>query len=379
MAEYQQSDTLKSDLMTINMGPQHPSTHGVLRLELKSDGEIVEDARPHIGYLHRCFEKHAENLPYPQVLPFTDRMDYLAAMNNNMGFVLAVEKLLELKVPERVEYIRVIMCELNRIASHLVSFGTYGMDIGAFTPFLFAFREREEIFDLFEMTCGARMLYNYIWIGGVSHDLPLGFVDRTRAFLRTFENKIKEYNDLLSHNKIFIERTAKVGVLPVDLAYSHNITGPNLRGSGPQWDLRRDDPYSIYDRFEFDVPFGKGEMGVVGDCWDRYMVRILEMTESARIVSQALDQLPEGDVHEAVPRNVRPPKDVECYYRSENPRGELGIYVISDGSNVPYRVRVKSPCFTAMSVFHEISRGHMIADMVAIIGSLDIVLGEIDR
>ena len=379
MAKYQQSDTLKSDLMTINMGPQHPSTHGVLRLELKSDGEIVEDARPHIGYLHRCFEKHAENLPYPQVLPFTDRMDYLAAMNNNMGFVLAVEKLLELKVPERVEYIRVIMCELNRIASHLVSFGTYGMDIGAFTPFLFAFREREEIFDLFEMTCGARMLYNYIWIGGVSHDLPLGFVDRTRAFLRTFENKIKEYNDLLSHNKIFIERTAKVGVLPVDMAYSYNITGPNLRGSGPKWDLRRDDPYSIYDRFEFDVPCGKGEMGVVGDCWDRYMVRILEMTESARIVSQALDQLPEGDVHEAVPRNVRPPKDVECYYRSENPRGELGIYVISDGSNVPYRVRVKSPCFTAMSVFHEISRGHMIADMVAIIGSLDIVLGEIDR
>ena len=363
----------------LNMGPQHPSTHGVLRLELKSDGEIVEDARPHIGYLHRCFEKHAENLPYPQVLPFTDRMDYLAAMNNNMGFVLAVEKLLELKVPERVEYIRVIMCELNRIASHLVSFGTYGMDIGAFTPFLFAFREREEIFDLFEMTCGARMLYNYIWIGGVSHDLPLGFVDRTRAFLRTFENKIKEYNDLLSHNKIFIERTAKVGVLPVDMAYSYNITGPNLRGSGPKWDLRRDDPYSIYDRFEFDVPCGKGEMGVVGDCWDRYMVRILEMTESARIVSQALDQLPEGDVHEAVPRNVRPPKDVECYYRSENPRGELGIYVISDGSNVPYRVRVKSPCFTAMSVFHEISRGHMIADMVAIIGSLDIVLGEIDR
>ncbi len=374
-----EDDSLKSDTMTINMGPQHPSTHGVLRLELKTDGEIVEAVRPHIGYLHRCFEKHAENLPYPQVIPFTDRMDYLASMNNNLGYVVAVEKLLDLKIPERVEYIRIIVAELNRIASHLVSFGTYGMDIGAFTPFLFAFREREEIFDLFEMTCGARMLYNYIWVGGVSHDLPNGFVERTRAFLRKFDGKIQEYNDLLSHNKIFVGRTANVGVLPVDKAYSYNITGPNLRGSGVRWDLRRDDPYSIYDRFEFDVPCGKGEMGTVGDCWDRYMVRIREMSESAKIVSAALDQLPEGDVHAAVPKNVRPPKDVECYFRTENPRGELGVYLISDGSNVPYRVRVKSPCFTAMSVFNEISRGHMIADMVAVVGSLDIVLGEIDR
>ncbi len=374
-----EDDSLKSDMMTINMGPQHPSTHGVLRLELKTDGEIVEEVRPHIGYLHRCFEKHAENLPYQQVIPFTDRMDYLASMNNNLGYVVAVEKLLDLKIPERVEYIRVIMAELNRIASHLVSFGTYGMDIGAFTPFLFAFREREEIFDLFEMTCGARMLYNYIWVGGVSHDLPPGFIERTRAFLRKFDSKIQEYNDLLSYNKIFVERTANVGVLPVDKAYSYNITGPNLRGSGVDWDLRRDDPYSIYDRFEFEVPIGKGEMGTVGDCWDRYMVRIREMTESARIVSDALDQLPEGDVLQAVPKNVRPPKDAECYFRTENPRGELGVYLISDGSNVPYRVRVKSPCFTAMSVFNEISRGHMIADIVAIIGSLDIVLGEIDR
>ena len=378
-ADALEDDSLQSDIMTINMGPQHPSTHGVLRLEIKTDGEIVEDARPHIGYLHRCFEKHAEYLPYPQVIPFTDRMDYLAAMNNNLGYVLGVEKLLELEIPERVEYIRVIMAELNRIASHLVSFGTYGMDIGAFTPFLFAFREREEIFDLFEMTCGARMLYNYIWVGGVSHDLPVGFMERTRAFLDKFNSKIKEYNDLLSHNKIFIERTANVGVLPVDTAYAYNITGPNLRGSGVQWDLRRDDPYSIYDRFEFEVVCGMGEVGTVGDCWDRYMVRIREMEQSARIVRQALDQLPEGDVHKAVPRNVRPPQDVECYFRTENPRGELGVYVISDGSNVPYRVRVKSPCFTAMSVFHEISRGHFVADMVAIIGSLDIVLGEIDR
>ncbi len=373
-------DNLNSELMTINMGPQHPSTHGVLRLEIKTDGEIVEEAKPHIGYLHRCFEKHAENLPYPQVIPFTDRMDYLAAMNNNMGYVLAVEKLLGLEIPERVEYIRIIMCELNRIASHLVSFGTYGMDIGAFTPFLFAFREREDIFDLFEMTCGARMLYNYIWVGGVSHDLPPGFIERCRHFLAAFKGKLNEYNELLTYNKIFIARTAKVGVLSRELAYSHNITGPNLRGCGVKWDLRRDEPYSIYDRFEFDVPVGMGEMGTLGDCWDRYMVRIREMEQSARIVSQALDQLPEGgDVQAAVPRNVRPPKDAECYVRSENPRGELGIYVISDGSNVPYRVRVKSPCFTVMSVFDELARGHYLADIIAIIGSIDIVLGEIDR
>ena len=374
-----EDDSLQSDMMTINMGPQHPSTHGVLRLEIKTDGEVVEQAIPHIGYLHRCFEKHAENLTYPQVIPFTDRMDYLAAMNNNLAYVLAVEKLLELEIPERVEYIRVIMAELNRIASHLVSFGTYGMDLGAFTPFLFAFREREEIFDLFEMTCGARMLYNYIWVGGVSHDLPVGCIEKTRSFLKKFEGKLKEYNDLLSYNKIFVERTANVGVLSLENAYSYNLTGPNLRGSGAQWDLRKAEPYSIYDRFEFDVPFGKGDMGTVGDCWDRYMVRILEMRESARIVSQALDQLPEGDVHKAVPRNVKPPKDVECYFRSENPRGELGVYVISDGTNVPYRVRVKSPCFTAMSVFDVLCRGHYVADAVAIIGSLDIVLGEIDR
>ncbi len=372
-------DNLESELMTLNMGPQHPSTHGVLRLELKTDGEIIEHVRPHIGYLHRCFEKHAESMPYPHVIPFTDRMDYLAGMNNNMAYCLAVERLLELEIPERVEYIRVIVCELNRLASHLVSFGTYGMDIGAFTPFLFAFREREDIFDLFEMTCGARMLYNYVWVGGVSHDLPPGFIEKCTAFLDKFEGKIVDYNNLLSHNKIFIERTANIGVLPVDVAYSYNLTGPNLRGSGVKWDLRRDDPYSIYDRFEFDIPVGTGEMGQVGDCWDRYMVRIREMGESVKIIRQALNQLPDGDVHKAVPRNVRPPKDVEAYTRSETPRGEMGIYVISDGSNVPYRVKVKSPCFTAISAMNYLTRGHYVADIIAVIGSIDIVLGEVDR
>ena len=372
-------DNLESELMTLNMGPQHPSTHGVLRLELKTDGEIIEHVRPHIGYLHRCFEKHAESLPYPQVIPFTDRMDYLAAMNNNLAYCLAVERLLEIEIPERVDYVRVIICELNRLASHLVSFGTYGMDIGAFTPFLFAFREREDIFDLFEMTCGARMLYNYIWVGGVSHDFPPGFVEKCTAFLDKFEGKINDYNNLLSYNKIFIERTANIGVLPVDKAYSYNLTGPNLRGSGVKWDLRRDDPYSIYARFEFDIPVGSGEMGQLGDCWDRYMVRIREMGESVRIIRQALEQMPDGDVHKAVPRNVRPPKDAECYTRSETPRGEMGIYVISDGSNVPYRVKVKSPCFTAISAMNFLTRGHYVADIIAGIGSIDIVLGEVDR
>ncbi len=374
-----EDDNLESELMTLNMGPQHPSTHGVLRLELKTDGEIVDNVRPHIGYLHRSFEKHAESLTYPQVVPYTDRMDYLAGMNNNLAYCLAVERLLEVELPERVEYVRVVMCELNRIASHLVSFGTYGMDIGAFTPFLFAFREREDIFDLFEMTCGARMLYNYIWIGGVSHDFPPGFIEKCRAFLDKFEGKMDEYNDLLSHNKIFIERTANVGVLPLEAAFSYNLTGPNLRGSGFKWDLRRDDPYSIYDRFEFDIPIGSGEMGQLGDCWDRYMVRIREMAESVKIIRQALDEIPEGDVHAAVPRNVRPPKDVECYFRSETPRGEMGIYLMSDGSNVPYRVKVKSPCFTAISAMNDLCRGHYVADIIAVIGSIDIVLGEVDR
>ena len=379
MAEVVDTTDVKSEEMILNMGPQHPSTHGVLRLELGTDGEIVSWVRPHIGYLHRCFEKHAENLTYPQVIPFTDRMDYLASMNNNLGYVLPIEKMMDLKVPERVEYIRVIMCELNRIASHLISFGTYGIDIGAFTPFLFAFRERERIFDLFEMTCGARMLYNYIWVGGVSHDLPDGFIEIATKFVDEFQGHIDEYNRLLSGNKIFISRTAHVGILPPELAINYNITGPNLRGSGVKWDLRRDDPYSIYDRFEFDIPVGRGEMGTVGDCWDRYMVRIREMEQSARILKQALKQIPKGDVHAAIPKQIKPPKDTECYFRTENPRGELGVYLISDGSNKPYRVKIKSPCFVALSVLPEICKGAMIADIVAIVGSIDIVLGEVDR
>ncbi len=369
----------QTDEMVLNIGPQHPSTHGVLRLKVTTDGEIVTSMEPVIGYLHRCFEKHCENVTYEQVVPFVDRCDYISSMNNDFGYVLAMEKLLDIRVPEKVEYIRVIMAELNRIASHLLALGTFGLDIGAFTPFLYMFRDRERILDLFELTCGARLLYNYMWVGGLSHDIPVGFVEKTYQFIDYFVPKIDEYNNILTFNKIFIERTADVGVLSPELAISYGVTGPNLRGSGVKWDLRKDEPYSIYDRFIFDIPVGEGLQGSVGDCWDRYWVRTQEMRESAKIVRQALDQMPrDGDVREAVPKRIRPVAG-SIYARSETPRGELGFYIISDGKPKPTRVKMRSPAFTALSVLSEISTGWMISDVLAILGSLDIVLGEIDR
>ncbi len=371
---------LKTDTMILNMGPQHPSTHGVLRLELVVDGEIIVDVIPHIGYLHRCFEKHAEQMTnYQQVIPYADRMDYVAAMGNELAYVLAVEKLMGLEVPERVQYIRVIMAELQRIASHLLAIGTYGLDLGAFTPFLWCFREREKILDMFEITCGARLLYNYIWIGGVSHDLPSEFGKKLKDFLKTFPKALKEINDLLTFNKIFIDRTANVGVLPADVAINYGCSGPMLRGSGVKFDLRKNEPYLVYDRFEFDIPVGEGKMGTVGDCWDRYYVRVREMEESLKIIEQAWEQIPPGDVHAAIPKKVRPPQG-EVYFRTENPRGEIGFYIISDGhSSSPFRVKARAPSFVNLSVLPEISRGYMIADLVAILGSVDIVLGEVDR
>jgi NADH-quinone oxidoreductase subunit D len=371
--------TIRREEMVLNMGPQHPSTHGVLRLELVVDGEIVVDVIPHIGYLHRCFEKHCEAMTnYQQVIPYCDRMDYVAAIHMEWSYVLAVEKLLGIQVPERVEYIRVIFAELQRIASHLIAAGTYGLDIGAFTPFLYMFRERERILDLFEMTCGARLLYNYFWVGGLSHDLPPGFVDKAKAFCSYFRPKIKEYNDLLTFNEIFVKRTAKVGVLPADVAIAYGCSGPMLRGSGVPWDLRRDDPYSVYNKFQWDVQTGSGEMGTVGDCWDRYIVRIREMEQSISIIEQALEQLPEGDVASAVPKRIRPNAG-DVYVRTEAARGEIGFYVVSDGSATPYRIKGRSPSFVNLSVLPEICRGSMIADVVAIAGSTDIVLGEVDR
>jgi NADH-quinone oxidoreductase subunit D len=376
-------EDIDSDEMILNMGPQHPSTHGVLRLELRTDGEVVRAARPHIGYLHRCFEKHAESVDYPGVIPYTDRMDYVASMGNSLGYALAVESLLKIEVGPYVNTIRVIMAELQRIASHCVAVGTYGMDIGAFTPFLHLLRDREKILDLFEWTCGARLLYNYNWVGGVSHDLPDGFIRACRQFLREFEAMTyPEMVDLLIKNKIFVKRTAAIGVCPVEVAVSYDLTGPNLRGSGVPRDLRKDAPYAGYEHYEFDVPVGKGQFGPVGSCFDRNWVRATEMAESAKIIHQALDRLEKmerADVHEKVPKRVKPPKS-EVYSRSEAPRGQLGYYIVADGTGVnPYRVKVKSPCFTAMSVFHVLARGMMIADIIALIGSLDVVLGEIDR
>jgi len=367
------------DIMTLNMGPQHPATHGVLRLELKTDGEIVADAIPHIGYLHRCFEKHVENVDYAGVVPFTDRLDYCAAMNMELGYVLAVEKLMGIEVNDRVRYLRIIMAELSRIASHLIAAGTYGNDLGSFTPFLWCFRDREDILDFFEETCGARLLYNYNCVGGLNYDIKTGLEDKIVRFLDRFEPEVDNLNRLLSDNFIFIKRTVDVGILTPEKAVSYGVTGPNLRGSGVCFDVRKDEPYLGYEEFNFEVPVGKGEHGSsAGSCWDRYMVRIREVKESCNIVRQAIEKLTPGDVREHVPKRIKPPAG-EVYMRTECPRGELGYYIVSNGSPKPYRLKVKSPCFTVMSAFQEVSRGSMIADVISILGSFDIVLGEIDR
>ncbi len=381
MIEEQIIDTGKDTReMVINMGPQHPSTHGVLRLELVLDGEMVKECRPNIGYLHRCFEKYAESVEdYAKVIPYTDRMDYVSAMNQEHGYVLALERMLEVEVPERVEYMRVIVAELQRIASHLLGIGTFGLDLGAFTPFLYCFTEREKILTIFEKATGARLLYNYMAVGGLMRDIPKDFKTDTADFVKTFRPKIKELNDLLSYNKIFIDRTAHIGVLPKEVAFNYAASGPVLRGSGVEWDLRKDDPYSIYDRFDFEIPVGKGEVGTLGDCWDRYIVRVRELEQSLRIIEQALDGMPdEGDVKEGIPKRIRP-KEGEIYTRTETPRGELGYYIISDKGASPYRVKARAPSFVHLSMLPAISKGALIADMVAIVGSIDIVLGEVDR
>jgi NADH-quinone oxidoreductase subunit D len=285
---------------------------------------------------------------------------------------------MKIEVPERVEVIRVIMAELQRIASHLIAVGTFGIDMGAFTPFLWAFRDRERILDLFEMTCGARLLYNYIWVGGLSHDLPERFVEKAKDFCSYFKPKLVEFNNLLTYNEIFIKRTANVGVLPADVAIDYACSGPMLRGSGVNWDLRRDDPYGVYSRYEWEVQVGRGEKGTVGDVWDRFIVKVREMEQSVKIVEQALANIPAGNVQAAIPKRIRPDAG-EIYVRTESPRGELGFYVISDGSGSPYRVKARGPAFVNLSVVPEIARGCMIADLVAIVGSADIVLGEVDR
>ncbi len=369
---------VQSEEMLVNMGPQHPSTHGVLRVVLRTDGELVLEAVPHLGYLHRCKEKIAENLAYYQYVGYTDRLDYLAAMNNNHAWAMSVEKLAGIEVPLRAEYIRVIAAELNRIASHLVSFGTYGMDLGAFTPFLYAFREREYILDLFEQMCGARLTLSYINVGGVTWDLPPRFLEKLSEFLDYFEPKIDEYNDLLTYNHIFIKRTANVGVCSKDLCISYALSGPMIRGSGIPLDLRRDRPYSIYDRLEFDVCVGDGRMGTLGDCWDRYWVKMAEMKQCCRILRQCIEQIPDGPFRAKLPRAMKvPPGEVYCEY--ENPRGHLGFYIESQGGTIPYRVKIRGPSFVNLAVTGELCRGVLLADVPAIIGSIDIVMGEVDR
>lgn len=371
-------EKIKSDLLTLNMGPQHPATHGVLRVEIKTDSEVVVDAKPYIGYLHRCMEKHCEHLDYRGIIPFVDRMDYLGAMNQELGYATACEKMMGLEVPERAEYIRVIVCELNRIASHLLAFGTYAIDLGAFSPFLYAFQMREKILGFFEEISGARLLYNYIWIGGVWNDVDQDLIDKIQAFCDEMWEEVDKYNNLVSYNKIFINRTAKVGTLTAEKAFDYGATGPVLRGSGVKWDLRKDKPYSIYDRFEFDVPVGEGEQGELGDCWDRHIVRMKEMYESIKIIRQACDGIVDGPIMCKVPKVIRLPEG-EIYHKTESPRGEIGFHIISKGDKMPYRVKIKAPCFTHVSILPHLAPGQLIADFVATIGSIDIVLGEVDR
>jgi NADH-quinone oxidoreductase subunit D len=377
---------LRTEEMLVNMGPQHPSTHGVLRIVLRTDGEMIQEAIPHIGYLHRCAEKIGENLQPYQFIPYTDRMDYLAGMNNNQAYAVAVEKLAGMEVPPRGQAIRVIMAELNRIASHLVSLGCYGMDMGAFTPFLYCFREREMILDLFEAACGARLTYSYLTIGGVYQDLPEGWVERCREFLDYFQPKIDDYNDLLSFNHIFIKRTGRIGTISPEDVVRWGLTGPLIRASGIRWDLRKVTPYDGYEQYDFEIPIGRpaGTDGFpaagieVGDSWNRYFVRVLEMEQSVRIIRQALDRLPEGDFRAKKVTNVKLPDD-EVYVEIENPRGQLGFYVRGDGSAIPYRVKARGPSFCNLSITTHVCKDCLLADIPAIIGSIDVVMGEVDR
>ncbi|MBL7857786.1 MAG: NADH-quinone oxidoreductase subunit D [Cyclobacteriaceae bacterium] len=382
------AENLHSEEMIINIGPQHPSTHGVLRLEVLMDGEIVKEVVPHIGYLHRCFEKHAENLPYNQVIPFVDRLDYVASMNSEHAYAMGVERMLGIadQLPKRVEYVRVLVAELNRIASHFIAIGTYGMDIGAFTPFFWVMRDREHILRLLEWASGARLLYNYIWIGGLFYDLPVGFEDRCSDFVKYIRPKLAELETVLIENKIFVDRTANVGVLPLDLAINGGVTGPMLRGSGLRFDLRKVDGYSVYPELEFEIPIGEGKMGTVGDCWDRTDVRMREIYESLKIIEQCLQKLisehkrtRDFDPQALVPKKIRP-KAQDFYVRAEIPKGELGFFFRSDGrSDVPFRCKCRSCSFVNLSVLPEISKGILVADLIAIIGSIDVVMGEVDR
>ena len=390
--------SLGDDTMELNMGPQHPSTHGVLRLVLEIDGEVVRECKPDIGFLHTGFEKSFESKTYPQCVPLTDRMDYLGPLLNNLGFALAVERLLAVDVPPRAQYLRVIMCELTRIGSHLVWFGTHALDLGATTPFLYAWRERETLLDINEMVSGFRMHTSYIRPGGLMADVPEEFFPMVQKVLDTFPRFFDEYEGLLTKNPIFRDRTRGLGVISPEDALAYGASGPTLRGSGVPYDLRKAAPYSSYDHFDFDVPIGSH-----GDVYDRYLVRVQEMRESLRIVGQAFENLPDGPFNTADRKVVLPPRNEintsmealihhfkistegfrppvgQVYQAVESPRGELGYYIVSDGSNRPYRIKVRAPSFSNLSALPHMVRGELIADVVAVIGSIDIVLGDVDR
>ncbi len=369
-----------SQEMILNMGPHHPSTHGVLRFILQSDGEIMVKATPDIGFLHRGIEKIAEQLPYQSFMPYTDRIDYLASLNCNLGYALTVENLSGIEVPEKAEYLRVIGAELTRIGSHLIGVGALLLDLGAVTPFVHTLRERETYNNLLEMLCGSRLTHNYIRIGGVAFDEPADFREKVLKFIDHIEYEfIPEFNEMISFNVILINRLKNVGVISAEMAVDYTLVGPNLRGSGVRYDVRKDDAYGIYDRFEFDVPIGTGKIGAVGDSFDRYWVRIGEIIESCKIIRQAINKMPEqGSVRTKLSRTFKVPPG-EVYMRTECPRGEMGFYLISKGGTTPERLKIRTGSFSAITIIEEISQGVMVADLVAIIGSLDIVAPEIDR
>ena len=384
--------------MVLNMGPQHPATHGVLRLVIELDGELVVRLYPEIGYLHTGIEKTCEAKFYQQVVPLTDRADYLSPMANNLCYCLAVEKLLGLEIPARAQWMRVLLAELTRLVSHLVWLGTHAMDIGALTVFLYTFREREEVLRIFEGLSGQRIMTSYIRIGGLALEPPLDFFDRVQGFVRSFPKKIDEYSNMLTGNPIFKNRLKNVGYLSASDAVALGVTGPPLRASGVDFDLRRDMPYSSYEKFRFKVP-----TSTEGDCWARYEVRLAEMRESVKIIQQALDGMPEGAIKADAPKVVLPDREKmktqmealihhfkivtegftvpagEVYQANESPRGQMGYYVVSDGTAKPYRVHMRNPTFATLQALETMCKGRMLADVVAVIGSIDIVLGEIDR
>ncbi|MBI3609812.1 MAG: NADH dehydrogenase (quinone) subunit D [Nitrospirae bacterium] len=388
----------RSEEVLLNMGPQHPATHGVLRVVLELEGEKIIKATPDLGYLHRGVEKLCEGLTYQQIIPHTDRLDYICSMTNNFAYVRAIEKLLGVSIPERGEYVRTIIAEMQRIVGHLFWLGTQALDIGAMTIFFWTFREREVLLDLFEQTCGARLTMNYFRIGGVNGDLKPEVIARLRTFLADFPSKIDEYDRLLLNNRIWLSRTKNIAVISAEDAVNFGLTGPALRGSGVYYDVRKAEPYAAYGKVDWDVPLGSN-----GDTYDRYRVRMQEMKQSARIIAQCLDQLPEGPVLTDVPQVVAPPKEKvmqdmqslihhfiiftegfrppkgEVYCATEAPKGELGFSIVSDGSPKPYRLKIRSPSFVHLGAFDHMARGYMIADIVTIFGTYDIVMGECDR